>query len=162
MYQDIEVGPPSTLYWDMRYRSHCPTTPLWCPQGFDLAKHYLAVRIRDLSGVFLEDLFITKPGAPLALLKMDPYWANLAAYAGKTVRLSVEIQAAHFLDVQLDNFKLVANPPVVVPPVVVPPVVVPPMVVPPVVVPPAPLVGEDGEGQHGEMGNVENSGATPK
>jgi hypothetical protein len=166
MYQNIDVGPPSTLYWDMQYRSHCPRLPQ-CATVFDPANHYIAVRIRDSSSdALLDTLWITDSSKPQVnpahpQLTRD-YSVNLAAYAGRTVRLSVEIQVTYFLDAQLDNFRLVANPPPA-PPVVVPPVVVPPVVVPPVVVPPTPLVGEEGEqGQHGELGNMENSGATPK
>lgn len=137
MHQDITLPltQPSTLHWDMQYRNHRV-------EGFDLAIHYLAVRIRDsVSDAILETLFITNPGAPQSTLSttMPHYFKDLAAYAGRTVRLSVEIQVSNnFLDAQFDNFTLVANPPV------------------------AP-VGQDGElGQHGELGHHEEPGSTDR
>ena len=102
MYQDIAVGPGSTLHWDMQYRNHAGL--------FDPASQYLAVRIRDsLSDATLEDLFITNSVAP-QLIPMTHFSADLAAYAGQTVRLSVDIQVTlNFLDAQFDNFRLVSN-----------------------------------------------------
>jgi hypothetical protein len=101
MYQDIAVGPGSTLHWDMQYRNHAGL--------FDTASQYLAVRIRDVSDVILEDLFITDSVTP-QLIPMTPFSADLSAYAGRTVRLSVDIQAAlGFLDAQFDNFRLAPN-----------------------------------------------------
>jgi len=111
MYQDIDVGPASTLHWDMQYLNHFAG-------GFDPENQiqYLAVRIRDSSSdAFLEDLFITKRGdsqsnSDPANPRLTPFEANLAAYAGMKVRLSVEIQANRFyLDAQFDNFRLVPN-----------------------------------------------------
>jgi hypothetical protein len=135
MYQDITLpsAPLSTLYWDMRYKNYAT---VFAPN------HYVAVRIRDsVSDVILETLFITDSSKPqlnpeYPLLHRD-HSANLAAYSGKTVRLSVETQVINYLDAQFDNFRLVANAPVVP-------------------VPPVPPVGQDGElGQHGELGSTD-------
>jgi hypothetical protein len=143
MHQDITLSltPPSTLHWDMQYKNHRV-------EGFDLAIHYLAVRIRDnVSDAILETLFITSPGAPQSTLAipMPHYFKDLAAYAGRTVRLSVEIQVSNnFLDAQFDNFTLAANAPV------------------------APVgqegqLGQHGElGEHGEPGSTDTSGSIPK
>ena len=101
MHQDIAVGPASTLHWDMQYRNHAGV--------FDPVNQYLAVRIRDLSDAILQDLFITNPGAPQSI-PMTPFQADLAAYAGRTVRLSVDMQTnLAFLDAQFDNFTLTPN-----------------------------------------------------
>jgi hypothetical protein len=112
IYQDIALGPASTLHWDMQYLNHCPAN--LCPAGFDLASQYLAVRIRDSSSdAILKDLFITNPGDPLSNSdppKLTPFQADLAAFAGMKVRLSVEVQASlNFLDAQFDNFRLAPN-----------------------------------------------------
>ena len=101
MHQDIAVGPASTLHWDMQYRNHAGV--------FDPVNQYLAVRIRDLSDAILQDLFITNPGAPQSI-PMTPFQADLSAYAGRTVRLSVDMQTdLLFLDAQFDNFTLTPN-----------------------------------------------------
>ena len=105
MYQDIDVGPGLELHWDMQYLNHAA--------GFN-ENQYLAVRIRDsVSDAIIKDLFITKLGAPQSNAdhpKLTPFQADLAAFAGMKVRLSVEVQASLFyLDAQFDNFKLAAN-----------------------------------------------------
>jgi len=107
MYQDITVGPGLELRWDMQYFNHAK-------EGFDAAGQYLAVRIRDsVSDAILENLFITKPGDPQSNPhhpRLTPYFKNLAAYAGRRVRLSVDIQVGlGFLDAQFDNFRLAGN-----------------------------------------------------
>ena len=102
MYQDIAVGPASTLEWDMQYRNHA---------GASAPDQYLAVRIRDsVSDAILADLFTTtKPGV-LQSIPMTGFSADLAAYAGRTVRLSVDMQTdLAFLDAQFDNFRLTPN-----------------------------------------------------
>lgn len=109
LHQDIAVGAGSTLHWDMQYSNHAA--------GFDPANQYLAVRIRDLSDAILQDLFITNPGDPQSI-PMTHFSADLAAYAGMTVRLSVDMQVnLDFFDAQFDNFRLVSNnvctPPVI-------------------------------------------------
>ena len=106
MYQDIAVGPGLELHWDMQYRNHAA--------GFD-PNQYLAVRIRDsVTDEILENLFITKPGDPQSNadhpLLTHFSKKDLSAYAGKTVRLSVDIQMTlGFLDAQFDNFRLASN-----------------------------------------------------
>src|SRR6267378_1549014 len=106
MHQDIAVGAAMTLEWDMQYLNHDL-------DGFSLAEQYLAVRIRDLSDTILEDLFITSPGDPQSNPdhpKLTHYSKSLAAYAGMTVRLSVDMQVnRNFLDAQFDNFRLTPN-----------------------------------------------------
>ena len=102
MYQDIAVGPASTLEWDMQYRNHA---------GASAPDQYLAVRIRDsVSDAILEELFITtNPGEPQSI-PMTGFSADLSAHAGKTVRLSVDMQVSlNFLDAQFDNFRLTPN-----------------------------------------------------
>src|SRR5262245_15712851 len=101
MYQDVVLGPPATLHWDMKYRNHF--------SGFDPSNQYLAVRIRDLSDTILQTIFITKPGDALQI-PMTHFSADLTAYANSTVRLSVEMQVNNFFfDAQFDNFKLAPN-----------------------------------------------------
>ena len=118
MYQDVDVGQPSTLHWDMQYLNHCPADR--CPAGFDPAEQYLAVRIRDSSSdEILETLFITNPGDPqsnpdhplLTHFSKDlTVSKDLTAHAGMKVRLSVEVQASRAqLDAQFDNFRLAPN-----------------------------------------------------
>src|SRR5712691_3124270 len=122
MHQDITVGVGSTLHWDMQYSNHAA--------GFDPANQYLAVRIRDLSDVILKDLFITNPGDPQSI-PMTHFSADLAAFAGTTVRLSVDMQVnLDFFDAQFDNFRLVSNnvctPPVINSVTAAPSVIFPP------------------------------------
>jgi hypothetical protein len=120
MHQDIAVGPGSTLHWDMQYSNHAA--------GFDPANQYLAIRIRDLSDAILQTLFITNPG-DLQLIPMTHFSADLAAYAGQTVRLSVDMQVnLFFLDAQFDNFRLAGNctPPVIASVTATPSVIWPP------------------------------------
>jgi len=132
MYQDIAVGPASTLHWDMQYSNHCPVDS--CPTGFDSAEQYLAVRIRDsLSDAILEDLFITNPGDPQSNPdhpRLTHYSKSLAVYAGMKVRLSVEVQASRsYLDAQFDSFRLAENtctPPVINSVTAAPSVIFPP------------------------------------
>ncbi len=125
MHQDIKVGPASTLEWDMQYLNHDP-------DGFNLAEQYLAVRIRDLSDAILEDLFITNPGDPQSNPdhpKLTHHSKSLAAYAGRTVRLSVDMQVnRNFLDAQFDNFRLAGSctPPVIASVIATPNVIWPP------------------------------------
>jgi len=70
---------------------------------------YLAVRIRDLSDAILQTLFITNPGDPQSI-PMTHFSADLAAFAGSTVRLSIDMQTdLLFLDAQFDNFMLAGN-----------------------------------------------------
>jgi hypothetical protein len=125
MHQDIAVGAGSTLHWDMQYSNHAA--------GFDPANQYLAVRIRDSSSdVIREDLFITSPGDPQSNPdhpKLTHYSKSLAAYAGMTVRLSVDMQVnLDFLDAQFDNFRLAGNctPPVIASVTATPSVIWPP------------------------------------
>jgi hypothetical protein len=125
MYQDIAVGAGSTLHWDMQYSNHAA--------GFDPANQYLAVRIRDSSSdVIREDLFITSPGDPQTNPdhpKLTHYSKSLAAYAGMTVRLSVDMQVnLDFLDAQFDNFRLAGSctPPVIASVTATPSVIWPP------------------------------------
>ena len=102
MHQDIAVGPGSSLHWDMQYNNHA---------GASDPSQYLAVRIRDsLSDAILEELFITtNPGEPQSI-PMTGFSADLSAHAGKTVRLSVDMQVSlNFLDAQFDNFRLTPN-----------------------------------------------------
>ena len=102
MHQDIAVGPGSSLHWDMQYNNHA---------GASDPSQYLAVRIRDsVSDAILEDLFITtNPGVPQSI-PMTGFSADLSAHAGKTVRLSVDMQVSlNFLDAQFDNFRLTPN-----------------------------------------------------
>ncbi|HYU68678.1 MAG TPA: hypothetical protein VEL09_05045 [Burkholderiales bacterium] len=101
MFQDIAVGPASTLQWDMQYRNHAGV--------FHPVNQYLAVRIRDLSDAILQTLFITNPGDPQSI-PMTHFSADLAAFAGSTVRLSIDMQTdLLFLDAQFDNFMLAGN-----------------------------------------------------
>ena len=101
MYQDVVLGPPATLHWDMKYRNHSG--------GFDPTNQYLAVRIRDLSDTILQTIFITNPGDALQI-PITHFSADLTAYANSTVRLSVEMQVnSFFFDAQFDNFKLAPN-----------------------------------------------------
>jgi hypothetical protein len=87
MFQDVTLGPPATLHWDMQYRNHF--------NGFDPTNQFLAVRIRDLSDNILQTIFITNSGS---------------AFANSTVRLSVEMQVNFFFfDAQFDNFRLAQN-----------------------------------------------------
>ena len=123
MYQDIAVGPASTLEWDMQYRNHA---------GASDSNQYLAVRIRDsVTDAILADLFTTtKPGV-LQSIPMTGFSADLAAFAGMTVRLSVDMQTdLSFLDAQFDNFKLAPNdtctPPVIASVTATPSVIWPP------------------------------------
>ena len=102
MHQDIAVGPGSSLHWDMQYNNHA---------GASDPSQYLAVRIRDsVSDAILEELFITtNPGEPQSI-PMTGFSADLSAHAGKTVRLSVDMQVSlNFLDAQFDNFRLTPN-----------------------------------------------------
>jgi hypothetical protein len=102
MYQDIAIGVPSTLHWDMQYRDHSGF--------FDPTYQYLAIRIHDLADNLLETLFITTQGVDPQSIPMTHFSRDLSAYAGSTVRLSVEMQVLNFyLDAQFDNFKLTAN-----------------------------------------------------
>jgi hypothetical protein len=120
MHQDIAVGAGSTLHWDMQYSNHAA--------GFDPANQYLAVRIRDLSDAILRDLFVTNPGDPQSI-PMTHFSADLAAYAGQTVRLSVDMQVnLFFLDAQFDNFRLAGSctPPVIASVTATPSVIWPP------------------------------------
>ena len=126
MHQDITVGAGSTLHWDMQYFNHDPL-------GFDLTEQYLAVRIRDsVSDAILQDLFITSPGDPQTNLdhpKLTHFQADLSAFAGRTVRLSIDMQVNRdFLDVQFDNFTLAGSctPPVINSVTAVPSVIFPP------------------------------------
>ena len=102
MFQDIAVGPASTLHWDMQYRNSAG--------DFDPVAQYLAVRIRDsLSDAILQDVFITNPG-DVRSIPMTHFAVDLAAFAGMTVRLSVDLQAnIRTFDAQFDNFRLVSN-----------------------------------------------------
>ena len=85
MHQDIAVGAGSSLHWDMQYNNHA---------GASDPSQYLAVRIRDsVSDAILQDLFITSPGDPQTNLdhpKLTHFQADLSAFAGRTVRLSVD------------------------------------------------------------------------
>jgi hypothetical protein len=102
MYQDIAIGPPSTLHWDMQYRNHLG---IFVPPAQDLA-----VRIRDLADNILQTLFITTQGVHPQSIPMTHFSRDLAAYAGSTVRLSVEMQVNLFnFDAQFDDFKLAPN-----------------------------------------------------
>lgn len=101
MYQNITLGPPATLHWDMRYRNHAGS--------FNPVSQYLAVRIRSLSDNILQTLFETTNAQPQQI-PMTHFTANLAAFANSAVRLSVEMQVQNFFfDAQFDNFKLAPN-----------------------------------------------------
>ncbi len=124
MHQDIAVGPGSSLHWDMQYNNHA---------GASNPSQYLAVRIRSLSDEILQDLFITtNPGEPQSNPdnpKLTHYFKDLSAYAGMTVRLSVDMQVnLDFFDAQFDNFRLAGNctPPVIASVTATPSVIWPP------------------------------------
>ena len=121
MHQDIAVGPGSSLHWDMQYNNHA---------GASDPSQYLAVRIRDsVSDAILADLFTTtNPGVPQSI-PMTGFSADLAAFAGMTVRLSVDMQVSlDFFDAQFDNFRLTGNctPPVIASVTAAPSVIWPP------------------------------------
>jgi len=101
MSQDVALGPPATLHWDMQYRNHFI--------AFDPINQFLAVRIRDLSDNILQTIFITSPGNALQI-PMTHFSVDLTAFANTTVRLSVEMQVNNFFfDAQFDNFRLAQN-----------------------------------------------------
>jgi hypothetical protein len=102
MYQDVAIGVPSTLHWDMQYRNHAG--------AFDPTFQFLAVRIRDLADNLLQTLFITTQGVDPQNIPMTHFSSDLSAYAGSTVRLSIEMEVFNFyFDAQFDNFNLAAN-----------------------------------------------------
>src|SRR5262245_60555086 len=101
MYQDIALGAPATLHWDMKYRNHSG--------GFDPTNQYLAVRIRDLSDTILQTIFITNPGDSLQI-PMPHFSAAITSYANSSLRPSVEMQVNSFsFEAQFDNFTLAPN-----------------------------------------------------
>ncbi len=81
MYQNITLGPPATLHWDMRYRNRAGS--------FNPVSQYPAVRIRSLSDNILQTLFETTSAQPQQI-PMTHFAANLAAE--KMARLEREIE----------------------------------------------------------------------
>ncbi|MEB3200580.1 MAG: tandem-95 repeat protein [Synechococcaceae cyanobacterium] len=103
MYQDvaIPVG-ANTLSWDMEYTNHYG---IFVPNAQELA-----VQIRDLGDNILQTLYVTA-GADPQSIPMTAFSADIAAYAGTTVRISVDqnVQIMWF-DSAFDNFFISGAP----------------------------------------------------
>lgn len=105
MYQDVTLLATDTdLIWDMRYENHATG-------GFDPARQYLAVHVRDpVSDAILATVFRTDRGDPLSVA-MSSFTADVSAFAGRTVRLDVELEVQDFyFDVAFDNFAVTGAP----------------------------------------------------
>jgi hypothetical protein len=95
-------GGSTTLTWFMEYRNH--------RGSFDLDDQFLAVHIRDQAGNLLQTLFKTGLTAP-ATVPLQQFTANIAAFAGQTVRFEVELRARlGYFDAAFDLFQLLAPP----------------------------------------------------
>ncbi len=99
IYQDFTVPlSATTLTWDMYYKNTY--------SNFDLTRQYIAVNVRKaLDDSVIATIYKTKPGDPLVLAGMQPFSADLSAFAGQDIRFDIEtnIQLS-WIDVELDNF----------------------------------------------------------
>lgn len=101
IYQDFTVPlSATTLAWDMYYKN--------TNASFDATRQYIAINVRRaVDDSVVATLYKTLPGAPLALAGMQPFSADLSAFAGQDIRFDIEtnIQLS-WIDVVLDNFRI--------------------------------------------------------
>ena len=88
--QDVTLpSAAKMLTFSLAYGTNAP--------AFDATNHFLAVEVRDpATDAVLANLFITDPTttpAPPTTLAMTPMTAPIEAYAGQTVRITVDVQA---------------------------------------------------------------------
>jgi hypothetical protein len=102
MYQTVTIpAAASTLAWDMSYDN--------TGGSFDAGDQYIAVNLRDpTTDAVLVTLYKTTQGEDAQELPaMTTFSKSIAAYAGQTVRIDVEMQVRlSFLDGAFDNFRL--------------------------------------------------------
>lgn len=101
MFQTVSIpaGCNARLRWDMEYESTAP---------FDPNTQFTSVNIRDASSdAILATPFKTDATSPLLVSPMAPFEADLAAFAGQTVRLDFhhEVNDAPF-QIAWDNIRI--------------------------------------------------------
>jgi hypothetical protein len=100
MYQDIAlpVG-VRTISWDMEYNNHAVT--------FVPTQQEMAINVRDPNtDALIAPLFITTPASP-PVIPMTHFTGDVTAFAGQTVRISVDHTVNLFyFDAAWDNFKV--------------------------------------------------------
>ncbi|MEW6348652.1 MAG: DUF4347 domain-containing protein [Thermodesulfobacteriota bacterium] len=108
LYQTLTLDDGAeSLHWDMKYTNCCVTG--FVDDGGDpgsgATDQFLAVSLYDSSGtVLLQDLFKTNPGASDSI-SMTHFSANISAYRGETVTLTIEVAAENgLIATGLDNF----------------------------------------------------------
>jgi hypothetical protein len=87
IWQDITIPASlTTLSWSMSYITAAT---------FDLTAHFLGIEVRDPdTDAITTTLFTTDPlAAPPQSIAMTPFSADLSAFAGQTVRITVDLQA---------------------------------------------------------------------
>jgi hypothetical protein len=100
MYQTVSIpAGAQRLTWAMSYDNH--------HVGFDPVVQYVALNVRDpLTDAVLATIYKTLPGDPL-VLPLTPFSADISPFAGKTVRIDLELQAQGFhLDLSFDDFRI--------------------------------------------------------
>lgn len=92
-----------TLSWSMSYNNNAT--------AFDLATQFVAIEVRDpTSDAVLANLFVTDPTttAPPQSIPMTPFTADVSAYQGQTIRITVDVMAQQTcLFGSFDGFALV-------------------------------------------------------